>query len=89
MTYAVSLIENLQMYLLGIETKPRYYLPKKRAKQISERIAHWWIERWVSKRILREDVRARIAQQTLVNPIRHVARVDLPRIDSDQRLLFE
>ncbi|MCL5282882.1 MAG: DUF4338 domain-containing protein [Planctomycetes bacterium] len=88
-TYAVSLIENLPMYLLGIETKPRYYLPKKGAKQISERIAHWWVERWVSKRVLREDVRTRIAQQTLVNPIRHGARVELPRMDSDQRLLFE
>ncbi len=88
-TYAVSLIENLQMYLLGVETKPRYYLPKKNAKQVSERIARWWMERWVSKRVLREEVRARIALQTLVNPIRHGARVDLPRTDSDQRLLFE
>jgi hypothetical protein len=88
-TYVVRLIENLQMYLLGIETRPKYYLPKKGAKRISERIARWWIERWVSKRVLREDVRARIAQQTLINPIRHGARVELPRMDSDQRLLFE
>lgn len=87
--YGVSLIENLQMYLLGVETKPRYYLPTKRADQISEHIARWWMERWVSKRVLREDVRVRVAQQTLVNPIRHAARVELPRVDGDQRLLFE
>jgi hypothetical protein len=87
--YGVSLIENLQMYLLGIETKPRYYLRRKKTQEASERIARWWMERWASKRVLRADVRDRIAQQTLVNPIRHRARVELPRVDSDQRLLFE
>jgi len=81
--------ENLPMYLLRIEAKPRYYLPKGKIRQASERIARWWMERWVLKRVLREDVRTRIAQQTLVNPIRHGARVELPRMDSDQRLLFE
>ena len=30
-----------------------------------------------------------MAQPTLVNPIRHGARVELPRMDSEQRLLFE
>jgi len=47
------------------------------------------MERWVLKRMMREDVRERIAEQTLVNPIRHAARVELPRADDDQQLLFE
>jgi hypothetical protein len=38
---------------------------------------------------MREDVRDKIAQQTLVNPIRHAARVELPRVDDDRQLLFE
>jgi hypothetical protein len=88
-TYGVALIENLQMYLLGIERKPRYYLTKKNAERASERIARWWLERWAARRVLREEVRERVAQQTLVNPIRHAARVELPRPDADQRLLFE
>jgi hypothetical protein len=40
-------------------------------------------------RFLSEDVRGRILQQTLVNPIRHGARAELPRMDSEPRLLFE
>jgi len=87
--YGVALIENLPMYLLGIERKPQYYLARKRVEQASERIALWWMERWASKRMLREDVRARIARQTLVNPVRHGARVELPRMDRGQPLLFE
>ena len=58
-------------------------------EQASERITRWWMEHWASKRMLREDVRERIARQTLVNPIRHGARVELPRIDGEQRMLFE
>jgi hypothetical protein len=88
-TYGVALIENLQMYLLGIEKQPRYYLTKKNVERASERIAQWWLERWAAKRVLREDVRERIGRQTLVNPIRHAARVELPRPDADQPLLFE
>jgi hypothetical protein len=87
--YGVSLIENLQMYLLGIEKKPRYYLSRENVQTATERIAAWWMERWVSHRIMREDVREKIAKQTLINPIRHAARVELPRGDADQQFLFE
>ena len=87
--YGVSLIENLDEYLLGIDRRPKYYVPKKKIRQATEQISSWWMKRWVAKRILREDVLERIAEQTLVHPIHHRARVELPRIDSDQQLLFE
>lgn len=51
-------------------------------------IVEWWLERWVRRRVEREDVLERIAQQTLVRPVRHGARVVLPR-DAEQGSLFE
>jgi hypothetical protein len=35
------------------------------------------------------DVLERVARQTLVHPIRHGARVELPLADSNQPRLFE
>jgi hypothetical protein len=48
-----------------------------------------WVRRWVEKRIVREDVLNRISEHSLVHPIRHGGRVELPRADIEQELLFE
>ena len=46
-------------------------------------------ERWLRKRIESDDVLARVEQHTLVRPIRHGARVVLPRIDDGRTTLFD
>lgn len=86
LVYGAKLAENVRDYLLGIEKRPRWMLQGGGAS--AESIVEWWLERWVRKRVKREDVLARIEEQTLVRPVRHGARVVLPR-DAEQGLLFE
>lgn len=52
-------------------------------------MCHSWTERWLVGRVRRDEVLERIAQYTLVHPIRHGARVVLPRDDLEQLVLFE
>lgn|SRR6266478_1290805 len=76
-------------YLLGIEKRPRYILPQKEAALVREQMCQWWLERWVRRRIEREDVLERMAKHSLVHPIRHGARIVLPQTDLEQPELFE
>ncbi len=87
--YCVELAKNAKEYLLGVDKKPKYYLPRSIAKKTTEEITRWWHRRWVVKRIKRKEVLQRIAKETLIHPIRHRARVELPRIDVEQGILFE
>lgn len=86
--YGVDLISNLTEYVLGIQKKPKYYLPRQSARHASNRISLWWLERWVCRRIERKDILDKIARHTLVHPIRHRARVELPQAEAEQGLLF-
>jgi hypothetical protein len=86
--YGVDLISNLTEYILGIQKKPKYYLPRQSARHASNRISLWWLERWVCRKIERKDVLDKIARHTLVHPIRHRARVELPQAETEQGLLF-
>jgi hypothetical protein len=87
--YGLRLVENLREYVLGMAKRPKYYLPRRNGKVTSGKIAAWWLKRWVDKRIVREDVLKRISEHSLVHPIRHGGRVELPRADIEQELLFE
>jgi hypothetical protein len=89
LVYAVNLVKNLRDYLLGIDAKPKYVVPMRNPKAVTGHIVRWWLERWASKRVERADVLERMAAHTLVHPIRHGARVQLPRMDVDQGLLFD
>ena len=89
LVYVMALVKNLREYLLGIDAQPKYLLPQRNPKAVTQHIVRWWQERWVAKRIERDDVLERMAMQTLVHPIRHGARVQLPRMDVDQGLLWE
>lgn len=82
--YAVPLIENLRDYLLGLDQTPRWLFSRRNAKASSEAIAKWWMDRWLRKRIERDDVLAEVARHDLVRPIRHGARVQLPEMGEDQ-----
>ena len=89
LVYGIPIARNFREYLLGIDEKPAYYLPAKDPQAITTQIVHWWAERWLTPRIQKDDVLARVAQHTLVYPIRHGARIPLVPEDPDQLLLFD
>jgi hypothetical protein len=89
LVYGLTLVHNAMEYLLGIEKRPRYILPRKETAPVREQMCQWWLERWVRRRIEREDVLERMAQHSLVHPIRHGARIMLPQTDLEQPELFE
>jgi hypothetical protein len=87
LVYGLPLIRNLREYLLGIERTPRYIVDQRRGQRpgrwerpgrFSGEIIDWW-RRWMLGRIGREDVLERMAGHRLIHPIRHGARVRLPR----------
>lgn len=88
--YGIPLVRNLRAYLLGMDDVPDFIFscigPK--ATQL---VSDWWFERWLSKRIDQDDVLKRVAINTTVRPIRHGARVVLPKKENEhlQLLLFE
>ena len=88
LVYAAALAHNMRPYLMGRETRAKYLVTEKDAKKVTKTMCRWWIERWLVGRLKRDDVFERMAQHTLVHPIRHGARVVLPRLDPDQPALF-
>ena len=89
LVYAVNLVKNLREYLLGIDARPKYMVSSREAQSVREQVVRWWLDRWVAKRIQRPEVLERMAAHCLVHPIRHGARVKLPRTDLEQHLLFD
>ncbi len=87
--YGVPLISNLQDYLLGRSGKPRYLFSRRKPQEASRAIVAWWAERWLIKRLEKPRILEEVRQHTLVYPIEHGARVNLPRSDVEQGLLFE
>ncbi|HVS37683.1 MAG TPA: Druantia anti-phage system protein DruA, partial [Gemmataceae bacterium] len=81
LVYGVELTENTRAYLLGMDKHPRYILGRKNPKLQTQEIARWWMRRWLLPRIEREDVLARVAAHNFVHPIRHGARVVLPKAE--------
>ena len=81
LVYGVELTENTRAYLLGMDKHPRYILGQRSPKQRTHEIARWWLRRWLLPRIDREDILARAAGHNFVQPVRHGARVQLPKED--------
>lgn len=75
--YGVSLVDNLSSYLLGMTSRPRYLVRGTLSNDV-ERIATWWAERWLLRRIQSDDVLGRVAKHTTEQPVRHGARVPSP-----------
>ncbi|MCC6644557.1 MAG: DUF4338 domain-containing protein [Polyangiaceae bacterium] len=84
--YAVSLVRNLNTFLLGLDAKPQYLIPLD-SPDVTAQIAAWWRERWLHNRIASDDVLEEVSRHTLVHPIRHGARVGRPQA-REQRELF-
>jgi hypothetical protein len=81
--YGVTAVRNAREMLLGMDESPDY-LFSRWGSDATNAIADWWRERWLSHRIEQERVLEQVESHTLVRPIRHGARVDLPREALDQ-----
>lgn len=86
--YVCTTAKNTRRFLLGFDQSPKRFIKSQNVKQLSQKISEWWQERWVNRRITRPDVISRISCQTLVHPITHGARVQMPEDDSKQFSLF-
>jgi len=89
--YGIKFIANSRNFLLGIDKAPRYLIPRRATKGSTARIFHWWVERWLKKRLMRPDVKEtfeKLETHNLVMPIRHGARIVLPKSDVEQNDLF-
>lgn len=84
--YGVPLIRNLREYLLGMDDEPDFIFAIG-GKESTSRISKWWIERWLQRRIENDEVIENIDSHTLVFPIKHGARVTLPRRRDESRQL--
>ncbi len=79
------MVRNLKNYLLGLDDRPDFIFALDKPRQSTQYIDEWWFNRWAKPRILRGDVLDKIQGETLVYPIRHNARVVLPK-DQDWQL---
>ncbi|MBI1916464.1 MAG: DUF4338 domain-containing protein [Planctomycetes bacterium] len=83
LVYGVELTENTHAYLLGMDKHPKFILPQKGAKQLTQQIARWWMKRWLLPRVAKDGTLERVAQHNFVHPIRHGARVRVPSDDEE------
>jgi Domain of unknown function (DUF4338) len=84
--YGIALASNFQEVLIGLSEQPDYILPQEEPQEVTRRIGDYWIKRWLSKRIMNEDVLGQVEKHTLVYPIEHGARVPLPKMDEGPTL---
>lgn len=85
--YGVQLAENFRAVLLGLDSKPRYFLTLRQPEKSTELLADFWRKRWLVGRISRPGILEEVVKHTLSYPIVHGARVTLP--ESGEAELFE
>ena len=77
LVYGVLLAENAGRYLIGLDARPRYNAQMSSHDDV-DRIAQWWRERWLERRIQSPEVLQKVGQHRTARPVRHGARVQLP-----------
>ncbi len=87
--YGVPVARNVREFLLGMDDEPEYVFDLDEPERSTKEIGRWWAERWLGKRIESDDILTQVEQHTLIRPIRHGARVVLPRIDDGEPGLFD
>ena len=85
--YGIGLASNFRECLIGREKRPKYVLPSDDPADMSAKIVDYWRKRWLSKRIEKEDALMQVSEHTLVSPIEHGARVELPVVYEEAPLL--
>lgn len=88
--YGISLTDQFREVLLGRRVnKPRYFFPSENSAAVTRAIGNYWIGRWLTRRIENDDVLADVEANTLVYPITHSARVELPELLDREPSLFD
>jgi hypothetical protein len=87
--YGVPLIRNLREYLLGMDKEPDYIFDLSEPTAGTRAVVSWWMERWLAPRLQNESALSKVAEHSLVRPIRHGARVVLPAENFGQASLFD
>lgn len=85
--YGITLVGNLKGVLMEQQKVAKYLYSRGRGREVTEKIGHYWIRRWLLPRLTSHNTADRVEKHTLVNPINHGARVSLTRIP-DEELLF-
>lgn len=75
--YGSSLVRNLQAFAIGLDQDPEYLVDVDHAAS-DESVREWWYERWAAPRAKRPDVLASMKMHSLVHPITHAARPQVP-----------
>lgn len=87
--YGVRLVRNVREFLLGIDEKPDYLFDLTNPQKGTTAIVDWWVKRWLSNRVMNDEILARLEEHSLVRPIRHGARVVLPPNNPEQGFFFD
>ena len=87
--YGVLLASNVDRYLLGLDPSPAWLFNSTSADTCYASIGHWWVQRWALARLANEEVKIRMKRETIVYPIRHGARVQMPAGDASQSEMFK
>jgi hypothetical protein len=80
--YGVPLVDNLLPYLLGMEREPKYVFSTSMRDDV-DAIAEFWRVRWLTDRSRSPEVTAAVARHRHSRPMRHGARVELPRLEEE------
>ncbi|HEY7427686.1 MAG TPA: Druantia anti-phage system protein DruA [Gemmataceae bacterium] len=88
--YGIALAEQFREVLLGQRVnKPRYFFPFEDNSNVTRGIGDYWIRRWLTRRIERDEVLAEVERNTPVYPVTHGARVELPPLGNEEPSLFD
>jgi hypothetical protein len=82
--YGIPLATNFREILLGIAHRPRYLMELKKGREGTRLLSEYWLNRWLSGRILRSGILESVEKHSVTYPIFHGARVTLPLIESEE-----
>jgi hypothetical protein len=77
--YGIPLATNYREVLLGLAMCPLYIVPQSEDLVRTAMISEFWRRRWLLSRIQTAEILQRVSEHTLTHPIRHGARVPVPR----------
>ncbi|HEU5070880.1 MAG TPA: Druantia anti-phage system protein DruA [Verrucomicrobiae bacterium] len=86
--YGIPIAENFREVLLGVDSKPKYFLALANANEHTAKLGAFWRKRWLAGRIARPGILDEVEKHTLSYPVTHGARVRLPS-DEDEANLFQ
>jgi hypothetical protein len=75
--YGIQIARNFREVLLGMDAKPKYFLPLAKTHQFTANLAAFWRRRWLVGRIQRPGILEEVEKHTLSYPVMHGARVQL------------